>query len=138
VNAPVNCRVKSLYFLHGCGYEAPVSFAEYVMHDERGNSSRVPLVPLGLPQRTAHKHLRGLKPNLQDWWSGYPQRDFPHAHHVTVYNPADPAGYERTLYSLEWINPHPEDEIRYVEVRVDPKAGPTLALIAVTALLAGD
>ena len=61
--------------------------------------------------------------------------DYPHAHHVTIFNPADPIEYERYLYTLEWLNPRPMDEISEIEVRVDPKAGPTLALIAVTALI---
>jgi hypothetical protein len=74
-------------------------------------------------------------PNLQDWWEGYPQVDFSHAHRVTVFDPANPGAYERTLYTLEWINPRPEEALTFIEVKVDPKAGPTLALIAVTALL---
>jgi hypothetical protein len=52
-----------------------------------------------------------------------------------VFNRAEPGIHERLLYSLEWINPEPEEEIATIEVRVDPKAGPTLALIAITALL---
>ena len=55
--------------------------------------------------------------------------------HAAVFNPADPMEYERYLYTIEWINPRPKDEISHVEVRVDSKAGPTLSLIAVTALV---
>jgi hypothetical protein len=55
--------------------------------------------------------------------------------HATVFNPADPTEYERYLYTLEWINPRPKEEISHIEVRVDSEAGPTLALIAATALL---
>ena len=134
----VNSRVKALYFLHGCGYALPVPFAEYMMNSKAGRSSRVALIPLGPSRSMALEQLGGLKPNLQDWWNDdYEHQDFPHAHLLTVSNPAEPGVYERFLYSLEWINPEPEDEIETIEVCVDPTAGPTLALIAVTALLHG-
>ena len=138
VTVQVNAPVKALYFLHGCGYARPVSFAEYVMNYRGGESSRVALVPLGSSRGVALKQLGSLKPNLQDWWHEYEHEDFPHAHQVVVFNPAEPGVYERFLYSLEWINPRPEEEIGTIEVRVDPKAGPTLALTAVTALLQDD
>ena len=55
--------------------------------------------------------------------------------HAVVFNPADPMEYERYLYTLEWINPRPREEVSFIEIRVDPTAGPALVLIAVTALL---
>ena len=133
---PVNGRVKALYFLHGCGYAKPVPFAEYVMQYKGGESSRIALVPVGASRNIALEQLGDLKPNLQDWWPDpYEHEDHPHAHRVAVFNPTEPGVYERFLYSLEWINPKPEEEIETIEVRVDPTAGPTLALLAVTALL---
>ena len=135
----MKARARALYFLHGCGFAFPVAFAEYIVHLKSGSSHRVQLIPLGGSRSIALEQLGGLEPNLQDWWpDDYEQEDFPHAHHLTVYNPAEPGVYERFLYSLEWINPKPEEEIETIEVRVDPKAGPTLALIAVTALLQDD
>lgn len=157
---PVGGHVKALYFLHGCGWALPVAFAEYIVHftsNKTGESLplgadshpiscspasllnsekmvRIPLIPIGPPIQKAHQRLK-LKPNLQDWWPAREQCDFPHAKYVTIFNPADPQEYKRYLYTLEWINPRPKDEISHIEVRVDPKAGPTLALIAVTALL---
>jgi DNA-binding LacI/PurR family transcriptional regulator len=133
----LNSRAKALYFLHGCGHAKPVPFAEYVMHYQDGSSSRVPLIPLGPSPRLAREQLGDSRPNLQDWWPNidFDHQDFPHAHHVTVYNPSESGSYERFLYTLEWINPRPDDEIGFIEVRADPEAGPTLALIAVTALL---
>ena len=160
VELPVGGHVKALYFLHGCGWALPVAFAEYIVHFasrktgeslpagaashpvssspvfllNSGKVARIPLIPIGPPSQRAFQRLK-LKPNLQDWWPAREQCDFPHAKYVTIFNPADPQEYERYLYTLEWINPRPKDEISHVEVRVDPKAGPTLALIAVTALL---
>jgi hypothetical protein len=132
----VNSRVKALYFLHGCGHAKPVPFAEYIMHYKGGSSIPVALIPVGSSRRMAAKRLGALKPILQDWWpSGYEPEDFPHAHRAIVFNAADPGLYERFIYSLEWINPRPKKEISFIEVRVDPAAGPTLALIAVTALV---
>ena len=135
VNIPVNSHVKALYFLHGCGWAKPTPFAEYIMHFKNRTTSRIALVPIGPSLRFARRHLRGLKNNIQDWWSGAEQKDFPHAKFVIVFNPAEPQEYVRMLYTLEWINPHPQQDVRNIEVRVDPKAGPALALIAVTALL---
>ena len=135
VKLPVGGPVKALYFLHGCGYAQPMAFAEYRIHFEKGNAARIPLIPIGPAIPMASRRLGKLKPNLQDWWTGYEQRDFPHAKYVTVFNQADPQEYERALYTLEWINPRPNEELSHIEVRVDPRAGPALALIAVTALV---
>ena len=132
---PVGMRVKALYFLHGCGWAKPVSFAEYRIRFRNGKASAIPLVSIGPAHQLARKELGRLKPNLQDWWPLSKPLDFPHAMHATVFNPADPMEYERYLYTLEWINPRPGEEVSHVEVRVDPEAGPVLALIAVTALL---
>lgn len=131
----LNSPVRALYFLHGCGHAQPVPFAEYLIYFKRGKLAKVPLLPLGAAKRAKHPLRGSLQPNLQDWWPENPQQDFPHARFVTVFNPADPQAYERYLYTLEWINPRPKDVISRIEVRVDPEAGPTLALIAVTALL---
>jgi hypothetical protein len=135
VKLPVSRRVKALYFLHGCGWANSLPFAKYIMHFKNGKASTVPLIPFGPSSQLALKHLGRLKPNIQDWWPLSEPQDFPHAMHAVVFNAADPMEYERYLYTLEWINPRPGDEVSHVEVRVDPKAGTTLALIAVTALL---
>ena len=135
VKIPVGGRVKALYFLHGCALAKPVPFAEYIMHFKTGKKAMVPLIPLGGSSRRGHRRNGKLKPNLQDWWPGFEQQDFPHAYHATIFNPVDPEDYERTLYSLEWINRWPDQGVSHIEVRVDPKAGPTLALVAVTALM---
>ena len=135
VKIPVRGCVKALYFLHGCASAQPVPFAEYIMHFKTGKKSKVPLVPCGAALRRGHRQNGKLKPNLQDWWPRFEQQDFPHAFHATIFNPADPEDYERTLYSLEWINRWPKEEVSHIEVRVNPKAGPVLALIAVTALM---
>jgi DNA-binding LacI/PurR family transcriptional regulator len=135
VRIKVSSPVKALYFLHGCGYARPVPFAEYIMHFSNGGASRVVLLPIGKARQAAFDRPDGLQPNLQDWWAGREQENFPHAHYVTVFDPTDLAAYERTLYSLEWINPRPQDEVSSIEICVDPIAGPTLAVIAITALL---
>jgi len=135
LSIPVKLKPKALYFLHGCGHAKPIPFAQYVMHFASGRKSSVSLVPLGLTRGTAPKFPKHLQPNIQDWWFDYEHRDFPHAHRVSFFNVSAPAAYERFLYSLQWINPRPKDEVHSIEVRVDPEAGPSLAVIAVTALL---
>ena len=134
-NLPVGSRVKALYFLHGCGWARPVRFAEYIIHFKNGKTSTIPLIPLGPSRQLARKRLGRLKPNIQDWWPALEPQDFPHAMHAIVFNPAEPQEYKRTLYTLEWINPQPEDAVGFIEVRTDPNAEPALALIAVTAVL---
>jgi DNA-binding LacI/PurR family transcriptional regulator len=131
----VDCRVRSLYFLHGCGYALPVPFARYSMHYGKNDFDSVALLPLGFSDPKVVMRLGGLRPNVQDWWPVNKQEHFPHAHYATVFNPADPLAYDRTIYSLEWVNPRPNDEVAFIQIRVDPRAGPALALIAVTALL---
>lgn len=133
---PIRKRVKALYFLHGCGWvKFQEPFAEYQIHFTHGESLNIPLIPAGEPRKSAQKHATQFQPNIQDWWPNREAEHYPHAHYATVFNPADPQEYERTLYTLEWINPRPDEEISSIEVRVDPKAGPALALIAITALL---
>jgi len=131
----VNSPVKALYFLHGCGHAQPLPFAEYLIHFKQGTTASVPLLPMGAAKQTKPPRRGKLQPNLQDWWPENAQQDFPHARYAIVFNPADPQAYERYLYTLEWINPRPRDEVSHIEVRVNPDAGPSLALIAVTALL---
>ena len=133
---PVGARIKALYFLHGCGWAKSVPFAKYIMRFTDGTTAEVPLVASGQSQRLARKRLGRMKPNIQDWWPLEAPRDFSHAMFAAVFNPSDLEDYERYLYTLEWINPSPGRELSRIEVRVDPKAGPTLALVAVTALLA--
>ena len=135
VKLPVSSRVKALYVLHGCGFAKQVPFAKYIMHFRNGKTSVIPLLALGPSSQSARKQPGRLKPNIQDWWPLSKPLNFPHAMHATVFNPADPTEYERYLYTLEWINPRPKEEISHIEVRVDSEAGPTLALIAATALL---
>ena len=135
VDIPVNRCVKALYFLHGCGWARSGLFAEYIMHFKNGKTSAVPLVSLGPSSQSSRKQRGRLKPNIQDWWPLSNPQDFPHAMHAVVFNPADPMEYERYLYTLEWINPRPREEVSFIEIRVDPTAGPALVLIAVTALL---
>ena len=132
---PVGKCVKALYFLHGCGFASPIPFAEYIMHFKNGKTATVQLIPMGTSPKLALKRLGNLKPNLQDWWLDHNHEDFPHAMHAMVSDPANPQEYERTLYTLEWINPSPNEEVGFIEIRVDPKAGPSLALIAVTAMM---
>ena len=134
IELPVNDRVQALYFLHGCGWVEDEAFAEYIIHFKTKKSVKIPLIPIGLSKIPSRKRSASLQPNIQDWWHEFKPQDFAHAMYATVFNPENPQEYERTLYTLEWINPRPKDEVSFIEVKVDPKAGPALALIAVTAL----
>lgn len=135
VKFPIQRCIKALYFLHGCGWtQWQEPFAQYIMHFKNGKNATVPLIPRGVLRKTAKKRSALFQPNLQDWWPHSEPVNYPHANYAVVFNPADPMEYERHLYTLEWINPCPTEEVSFVEVRVDPLAGPALAVIAVTAL----
>ena len=136
VQCPVKGCYSALYFLHGCGWgEADKPSAKYIIHFKTKKIVTIPLIPIGPFQNPPPKRSASLQPNIQDWWSDLKPQDFPHAMYATVFNPANPPEYQRTLYTLEWINPRPKEEISFIEIQVDPKAGPTLALIAITARL---
>ena len=138
VEIPVGERVRALYFLHGCGHAQGRSFADYIVHFKKGKkASKIPLVSLCVAPATT-KRPGKLRPNIQDWWPGFEHRDFPHARYAIVSDPTNPGEYTRYLYTLEWINPRPDDEVQSIEIQVDPAAGPALALIAVTALLSSS
>jgi hypothetical protein len=40
------------------------------------------------------------------------------------------------LYTLEWLNPHPETKITHLEISVDPEQATTLGLLALSILKA--
>ena len=136
IQLPIGQCVNAIYFLHGCGwtrYQEP--FAEYVIHYTNGKNATIPLIPSGIPRKSTTRRATSFNPNIEDWWPNREPRDYSHALYAKVSNPLAPQVYDCKLYTLEWINPRPKDEVSKIEVRIDPKAGPALALIAVTALI---
>ncbi len=133
IRIPVRETARAIYFLHGCGWAVRIPFASYTLITRGGRRQTTNLVPLGGGSELLSKTEKQLQPNLQDWWPDCAQRRFPNAQPALITDPANPLRYERYIYSLEWILKK-EMEIQVLEIIVDPEAGPTLALLAVSLL----
>ena len=135
VEVKIGRRVQAFYFLHGVGWPSGQKpFAHYEFHYADGTLASVPLVVYkgGPPSRPAGKaRHRG---NIQDWWPAphLTQFESARARHYVVTDGGDPFLYERYLYTLEWINPHPEKKLARLVICSDPEAEATLGVLAIT------
>lgn len=132
LSIPVGRRVRAVYFLHGCGFvstSSPFAWYDFVMEGRRTVS--VPLVARGLgPMQKGDE-----EPNIQDWWSEFPQIERPGVQPYVVTEGGDPFLYERYLYSLEWISPQPDAVLSEIRISSNPTQPTTLGLLAVTLLI---
>lgn len=136
VNVPVHQRIQSVYFLHACGWATkPGEFASYEFQFSNGTRAVVPLVSYGSVSKDTPHMEKGKAANIQDWWPhpGLSQFKSANARHYVVTDGGDPYHYERYLYTLRWINPHPKRMVERLVIRSDPKADATLGILAVTA-----
>jgi DNA-binding LacI/PurR family transcriptional regulator len=132
VTIPVGMPVKAVYFLHGCGFvgtQTPFAWYDFALKGKR--TVTVPLVARGLG-----KMDDGQTPNIQDWWSDFPQIDGPGVLPLVVTENGDPFLYERYLYTLEWENPHPDAVLDAIHISSNPVQPTTLGVLAVTVLKA--
>lgn len=132
ITLQVGRRVKAVYFLHGCGFAstpAPFAWYDFVMEGRRTLS--VPLVARGLGPLQEGEDL----PNIQDWWSDFPQIEGTGVLPFVVTQDGDPFLYERYLYSLEWISPQPDAVLSEIRISSNPTQPTTLGLLAVTLLI---
>ena len=136
---PLNGPVEAVYVLHGCGYARPMQpFARYSFHSKKGEVGNVPLVSLGRTLVSggcdAGPDKAGLNANIQDWWSDFHHEDFPHARMVPLleHDETNRTNRHVFLYTLEWINPSPEQPLTHLQIQVDPTVPTTLGLLAVT------
>ena len=131
VAIPVRRRVRAVYFLHGCGYVGePAPFAWYDFYLTGRRPISVPLVARGMGELPPD----APQPNIQDWWSDFPQFNGAGVRHLVITENGDPFDYERYLYTLEWENPHPDAELATLYVRSNPAMETTLALLGITLL----
>ena len=132
ITLPVGRRVKAVYFLHGCGFAStPAPFAWYDFVLEGRRTVSVPLVARGLgPLQEGDE-----KPNIQDWWSDFPQIEGPGVLPMVVTQDGDPFLYERYLYTLEWVSPQPDAVLGEIRISSNPTQPTTLGLLAVTLLV---
>ena len=133
LTVPVGRRVRAVYFFHGCGNVGePMAFAWYDFMLENKRPLTVPLVTKGMSPPAPDVP----PPNIQDWWSDYPQFEAPGVKHAVVTAHGDPFEYERYLYTLEWVNPHPQHKLREIRISSNPTQPTTLGVLAITLLLA--
>jgi hypothetical protein len=135
---PVRSRAAAVYVLHGCGFANDrQSFATYTFGSHRQKLGSVELVTLGdRPRGDATEAERTPEPNIQDWWSDFPQQDFEHARMAPILISGETAIVHRHayLYTLEWLNPHPEQQLSYLDIAVNALRSTTLGVLAVTVI----
>ena len=133
VSIPVGEPVRAVYFLHGCGFAgAPAPFAWYDFVHKGRKTVSLPLVARGLGEIDDAR----LQPNIQDWWSDFPQIESADALPHVVVEEGDPFRYERYLYTLEWESPEPGVVLEEIRISSNPTQPTTLGLLGVTILRA--
>ena len=131
VNISIGERIRSIHFLHACGWSGgPIrNFAAYHILDARGKGVTLPLVD--------RRALSGPESdgNIQDYW---PHRE-PLTRrnvrpvHLTEFGNKDL--YSAYLYILEWVNPKPQRIVETLRITSNPKAQTALGLLAITVQL---
>ena len=136
VQIGINTKVSAIYFLHGCGWAVDhTKCAEYMMKYADGSASSVALVPYGDgPSNLALRDQWQAESNIQDWWPTFPHFSNEHSRHLVVTKDGDPEAYERYLYTLEWVNPHPEKLLDHILIETNPHVLFTLGVLAITLL----
>jgi hypothetical protein len=135
VRIPVGYRAAALYFLHAAGWvQGGETCVTHTINYEGRSRHTLPIVPLGYRSYQPNSgDSSGTEPNIQDWWRDYPRFNSGTARHCVITRDGDPLLYERYLYTLEWVNPHPERAIRSITMRARSNSA-SYALIALTVL----
>ncbi len=134
VRVPVNERVEAVYILHGAGWISRFEeIAVYRFVYEDGSVEEMPVVPLGEPYLPGDKEQRLAVANIQDWWSGFPHFDAPGVRQLPVVDWDNPNAYTRYLYSVEWVNPHPDKKLARIELAsAQPNVDESLFVLGIT------
>ena len=125
VELKIERKAQAVYLLHGSGWtENQKTFASYEFHYTNGTVEVVPIEPFKGGASSQPSEKAQIRGNIQDWWPSpfVPQLQFAHARHCVVTDGGDPFLYERYLYTLEWINPHPDETIKSLVIRSDSKS----------------
>jgi AraC-like DNA-binding protein len=130
VQLPVKRLVRAAYFLHACGWGAQFGpFATYRLVYSDKSVAEQPVVVLA---GTHPEEADGCKANIQDWFFSWEQLRRPHVKPYDATPTSAPARESQYLYTLEWINPHPEKKVNFLEIESDPKRAATLAVLAIS------
>ncbi len=132
VRFPLKRLVRSIYFLHACGWGSePGPFACYRLLYSDRTSLEQPVIALA----GAHPdEMDGRRANIQDWYFSWDQLERSHAKPYDARPASRPLSSSQYLYTLQWINPSPEKRVTSLEIVSDSKVSATLALLAITCL----
>lgn len=138
VRIPIGSYAKAIYILHGCGYAQHLNhFATLNFHGHSRLLDSVPLISLGLKRDNPSSDRWKLdiqQANIQDWWPDFPQVDFQHARMVPLLDDTNVDCMPRYLYTLEWINPAPNERVEFLEIQVNPSQPTTLGILAISVM----
>jgi len=136
VTIPLETKAKAVYFLHGCGYGLEhEKSGRYEFVYEDGSTAGVDVIALAKVSEHADVAARQRKTaTIQDWWPNAEQFDNDLARQATIVDKKHPLRAVRTLYTLQWVNPHPEKKIKCVRLISAPDKGACIFVIAMTVL----
>jgi AraC-like DNA-binding protein len=130
VKLPLKKRARSIYFLHACGWGADYgAFARYRLIYADRTTAEQPLVVLA---NADAEETDGRQANIQDWYFSWDQLATIHAKPYDATPQSDASASSQYLYTLEWINPHPDKIVAALEIVSNPHCSASLALLSVT------
>ena len=128
---PAGVKADALFFLHTFRQDKewkpsneakePPTVFEYVIHYADGKAAVVPV-----------KYGRGVG----NWIEAKPQ-GLPEAAVAWEAPLAKDADKNTVVYQMQWTNPRPEEEIKSIDIRYDPKMGNQYGVPALLAITAG-
>ncbi len=122
--------VRRAYFLHACGWGSrPGPFASYRWVGADGTAEEISLATLGIGHP---EEPEGRAANIQDWYFAYDHVTRPQARPYDLKPRSDPTATSQFLYTLEWMNPHPERPLASLEIRSNAGLDATLGVLAIT------
>ncbi|HAU37939.1 MAG TPA: hypothetical protein DCX07_09520, partial [Phycisphaerales bacterium] len=130
-------KAKAIYVLHASAYadtHEKIGRYEFVYKD--GTTAGVDVVPFG--KASIHLDVNNTlarESNIQDWYPSNPQFENENAKKVIVLDPKNPLKHVRYLYTLQWVNPHPDKEIAVIRLMSEPDKHVMLLVLGVTAMM---
>jgi DNA-binding LacI/PurR family transcriptional regulator len=135
VTLPIERKVAAIYLLHGAGWTYQhQAFAEYVFTYADGAVERVAVIPFADEPDAPHQYPQWREESIiHDWHPNRGRFESSRTLPCVITERGDPLNYERTLYTWQWMNPHPGREVRSLTLRMlEPLGRATLGVLAVT------
>lgn len=136
IELPQPAHASALYFLHAAGYATEREMIASYTIDGAGTAlGEVPITPYAAgPGANDDPEQWLADTTIQDWWPDAAQVQAPNARHVVLTDGGDPLAYERYLYSLQWVNPHPDKPIHAIRLRHTARTQAVVAVLAISLL----